>query len=187
MEKNKLNFKFGIIALIIVVAAMSRLLPHPPNVTPIGAIGLFGAAHFSKKYWAFIIPLLALFISNLLINNVIYSAYNDGFVLFGNLWVYAAFIGIVLLGIVMLKKVKPVNLFLTSLVASIVFFLVTNFGVWMSGTMYPMNLTGLIAAYTAAIPFFWNTVAGDLFFVTALFGIYELAMKTIGKAAINRA
>ncbi len=175
MEKKKLNFKFGIIVLIIAVAALSRLLPHPPNVTPIGAIGLLGAAHFSKKYWAFIIPILALFFSNLLINNVIYGAYNDGFVLFGNLWVYAAFAGIVLLGFVALKKVTPANLFLTSLAASTIFFLVTNFGVWMSGVMYPMSFAGLMAAYTAGLPFFLNTIAGDLFFVAALFGIYELA------------
>jgi len=97
-----MNFKknpgFIIVAILILVAALSRLLPHPPNFTPIGGMALFGAAYFSKKHLALIIPLVALWISDLILNNVVYGAYYDGFSWMGMPMVYAAFIIIALMG-----------------------------------------------------------------------------------------
>lgn len=174
--KNPKNSTIIIVALII-LAALSRLMPHAPNFTPIGGIALFGAAYFTKKYWAFIIPFLALWASDLILNNVVYAQYFDGFVFFSNsfYWTIAAFAAIVLIvsSTKLLKKIKPANLLGSSLIASVVFFLVSNFGAWTSSLIYPKTGAGLMACYTAGIPFFWNTLAGDLFYVAMLFGVYE--------------
>jgi len=156
-----------IISALIIVAALSRLIPHPPNFTPVGGIALFGAAYFTKKYWAFIIPFIGLWASDLILNNIVYAQYFDGFVLFSNsfYWTVAAFAAILLIlsNTKLLKEIKPMNLLGSSIIASVIFFLVSNFGSWMSGIIYPKTVAGLIACYTAGIPFFWNTLAGDLF------------------------
>ncbi len=180
MQNQKINLPFIIISLFILLAAASRLLPHPPNFTPIGGMALFGAAYFSKKYWAFIIPFVALWLSDLFLNNVVYAnmfpEYYNGFVWFtqGGIWIYGAFTLITLLGMSSLKKIKTKNILLSSLAASILFFLITNFGVWAGSGMYPKTLTGLGACMAAGVPYFWNTLAGDLFYVGLLFGSYAL-------------
>lgn len=176
---SKIQLRFGIISLMILAAALSRLLPHPYNFTPIGAIGLFGAAHFSRKYLAFLVPFLALWLSNLLLNNVVYAnmypeLYGEGFIWFGSTapYVYGAFVLIIGLGFLLLRKVKVTNLLVASLAASVLFFLVTNAGVWWGSPMYTKDFASLMAVYTAGIPFFWNTLLGDLFYVGVLFGGY---------------
>ncbi len=176
MEKSKINIRFGVLVLIVLLAAFSRLIPHPPNFAPIGAMSLFGAAYFSRKYLAFVVPIGAMWLSDLLLNNVIYGQYFDHFVWFYNgfYWTYAAFIFIGLIGFGLLKKVRPVNLLIASLSASVVFFLVSNFGVWASGTMYPNTFSGLMSCYAAGLPFLKNTLIGDLAYSGALFGIFEV-------------
>lgn len=175
-DKNKQHFV--VITIMILIAVSTRFL-FIPNFTAVGAMGLFGAAYFNKKYLAFIVPFVALFLSDLVLNNVVYTQYYDGFVLFadGVYWTYLGFAAIVLLGMGLLKKVKPLNLLGASLSASVVFFLISNFGVWASGMTYPLNGAGLVACYTAGLPFLVNTLAGDLFFASVLFGIYEYAIK----------
>ena len=110
-------------------------------------------------------------------NNVVYAEYFDGFVLFSSsfYWTVGAFAAIILIvsATKLLKQTKPANLLGSSLIASIVFFLVSNFGAWMSGLTFPKTIEGLIACYAAGIPFFWNTLAGDLFYVAILFGVFE--------------
>ena len=190
---KQFDLRFGIIALLIFFAAFSRLIPHPFNFTPVGGMALFGAAYFTKKYWAFIIPLAAMFVSDLIINNlvypVIYPEYYEGFTLMtqGWYWMYGSFALIALLGMTVLKKIKIPTLIASSLGASIIFFVITNFGSWASGIMYPMNMTGLMAAYTAGIPFFWNTIAGDLFYVGVLFGSFELVKMQFPRLATVQA
>ena len=175
MTNKKLNVRFGVLSAMILLAAMSRLIPHPANFAPIGGMALFGAAYYSKRYWAFIIPIVALWISNLLLNNVVYGQYFDGFVWFkgSSLFIYGAFALIVLFGMVTLKKVRIPRLIVSALGASFIFFLVSNFGVWFSGTMYPKDVGGLIACYVAGIPFFQNTMAGDLVYTAVMFGAFE--------------
>ncbi len=170
------KMSFGIIALFILIAAMSRLLPHPPNFTPIGGMALFGMAYFSKKYWALLIPIISIWLSDLVLNNVVYSQYYDSFVWFNinSLWIYGAFMLIAGIAYFTLKKMKITHLLGTSILASVLFFLITNLGVWFSGTMYTKDISGLIACYTAGVPFFWNTLAGDLCYTALLFGAYEL-------------
>jgi len=175
---EKLIKRTSILTAMIFLAALSRLLPHPHNFTPIGALGLFGAAYFHRKELAFVVPLLAMWISDLVLNNMIYAkAFPElytGFVFIGSIWVYAAFLGIVVLGFWLLKKVKVKNLLLASLAASVLFFLVTNFGSFLADPKYPKTIAGLMTAYGMGIPFFWNTLLGDLFFTGVLFGGFEL-------------
>ncbi len=177
MEKNKLSLRFGILCLIVLLAAFSRSIPHPPNFAPIGAMSLFGAAYFSKKHIAIIVPIIAMWLSDLFLNNVVYGRYFDHFVWFyqGFYWTYGAFIMIGLIGFSLLKKVKVQTLVIGAFSASVVFFLLSNFGVWFSGTMYPKDLNGLLACYTAAIPFFKFTILGDLVYCSILFGMFEFA------------
>ncbi|MDX1943234.1 MAG: DUF6580 family putative transport protein, partial [Saprospiraceae bacterium] len=128
---KKINIRVGILALMIFAAALSRLLPHPYNFTPISAMGLFGAAYFSKRWLAFVVPFLAMWVSDLMLDNVVYSQYYDGFQWFGHTWVYISFALIVALGFVLLRKINIINALLASLSASAIFFLVTNFAVWL--------------------------------------------------------
>ncbi len=175
---KKFNIRFGVLLLMVAAAAMSRLLPHPHNFTPIGGMALFGAAYFSRRYLAFIVPFAAMWLSDLFLNNLVYAQlypdYSSGFAWFGNGWVYLSFSLIVLLGFGWLQQVRWPRLLGASLSASVLFFLVTNFGVWLSSGLYPPTFPGLLSCYTAAVPFFWNTLAGDLFYTSALFGSFYL-------------
>ena len=149
---------------IIILAAASRLIDHPYNFTPLGAMALFAGAYGMKKYWI-VLPLAVLLIG-------------DYFLGFYN-WpvmaaVYGSFALAFVIGWQMRKRVKWQNIAAASLVSSIVFFLITNFAVWAFASWYPHTLAGLLNCFTLAIPFFRNTLLGDLVYSAALFGGYEL-------------
>ena len=119
-----------VVTILIIIAAMSRLMPHAPNFTPVGATALFGAAYFTKKYWAIIIPFLALWASDLILNNIVYAQYYDGFVWITKDFAFSmlAFTLIAIVGMGLLKnKVTPANLLGSSVLASGIFFLISNF------------------------------------------------------------
>ncbi len=177
MKKQISGVRFSLLALMVLMASVSRLVPHPPNFTPIGAIALFGGAYFLKRWTAFIIPLISLWISDLVISNIVYAQYHDGFVWFykGFYWNYGSFLLIVFMGILLLKKVKATSVIAASLSASLVFFIISNLGVWYSSLIYPPTFTGLLACYSAGIPFFGNTLMGDAFYSGILFGSFEFA------------
>jgi hypothetical protein len=181
METQKLDLRFGVITVIIFLAALSRLIPHPPNFAPIGGMALFGAAYYSRRFEAFAIPIISMWISDLVLNNIVYGAYFDHFVWFysGSLFTYGAFALIVLFGMFALKKVRVPNMIASALGASVIFFLVSNFGVWFSGLMYPKDLGGLVACYAAGLPFFQNTILGDLAYTGILFGAFELSLRKV--------
>ncbi len=165
-----------IITGFIVFAALTRLLQNY-NFTPVGAIALFGAAYFTEKKWALLIPLSAVWLSDLLLNNIVYASFYEGFTWFtdGFLYIYGGIAMIVVLGYYLLKKITFGRVLGGALGASVIFFIVSNFGVWISGSMYPLTFEGLIACYTAAIPFFHYTIAGNLLYSAVLFGGYEWA------------
>ena len=180
----KVRGNTALIIAIILIAIVSRIIPHYPNFTALGAVALFGGAYLGRKA-ALIVPIVALFISNLLLNNWIYAEFVDGFQLFnaGSLWIYGAFILITLLGMGLLTKVNPGRFLGASIGAAVIFFIVTNFGVWISSVTFPKTWAGLIACYTAAIPFFWNTLMGNLAFGAVIFGVYEYIKARNLKAA----
>ena len=159
------NKKQLVIILFIVVAAMFRLMPHFPNVTPITAMALFSGVYLTNKKLAFIIPILAMFISDLFLG---FSSIT--------LFVYAAFILVSYIGI----SSKKVSI-KTILLSSIGFFIITNFGVWLFG--YPKTLNGLIECYTLAIPFFRNSLIGDFFFAGVMYFGFEFVSKKYLKTA----
>ena len=143
----------------IALAATLRLVPHPPNFTPIGAMALFSGAHLGRRAIAFLAPLAALLLSDAVLG--FYS---------GMEFQYLSVALIVLLGWLALSRVSLLRLCAVTLASSALFFAISNFGVWLVSGMYPRDAAGLAACYVAAIPFFQNTVAGDLFYVALLFG-----------------
>lgn len=159
--------------LLVLFAAFSRLIPHPANFAPVAAIALFSAVHLNNKKLAIIVPVAAMLFSDLFI----------GFYA-GMEWVYGAFVVIALVGFWLKSRMEKSNngkkvayLFGTTVVSSIIFFIISNFGVWMTGTMYDMSFNGLVQCYAMAIPFFRNSLAGDLFYVLVMFGIYALVTR----------
>ena len=129
---------------LIFFAILSRFLPHPPNFTPIAAIALLSSKGFNNRWVVFLIPIVSLFISDLFIG--LHATIP---------FVYISFILIALLGLYV-KKINIVSL----LLSSTIFFLVSNFGVWL--LYYPISTEGLVQCYTLALPFFLNTALGDL-------------------------
>lgn len=170
---------------LIFLAALTRLLPHPDNFTPIGAMALFGAASLNRQVLALAVPFLALFMSDLILNNVVYRQYYPEFTLITSWWIYAAFALVMLLGWLLLRrKATPLRILSASLLASLAFFLVTNFSVWLESGMYPKTPAGLLTCYTAGLPFLKNTVLGDLFFSAVLFGIHQWSVRKSWKPAV---
>ncbi len=174
-----------LIVMLILVAMSTRFLfivdgeSLLPNFTAVGAIAIFGACYL-KGFKKWIIPLAVLWISDLILNNIIYGAYYEHFQVLGSMWVYGSFLLIGLVAFRMMQKANWTRLALTSLTAAVLFFLITNFGVWVSATSpYSKDLSGLVQSYVAGIPFFRNTLLGNLFFGFALFGSYEMLASRI--------
>ncbi len=166
--------KLRLALALTLLAAMTRLLPHPDNFTPISAMALFGAAYFSQQIRMLAVPFLALFASDLILNNVVYRQYYTEFTFITSWWIYVAFALVMLIGWFLLRqKVTPQRLLVASLSASALFFIVTNFSTWLDSGMYPRTPAGLSACFAAGLPFLRNTVMGDLFFSGVLFGAYE--------------
>ncbi len=176
-----MNKRLLYIFVLILLAAITRMIPHPYNFAPLGAMSLFGAAHFANKKLAFLLPLLAFFISDLLVNNILYSGYYNSFVIIspGYIWTYGAMLLIVLAGIFIFKKITFSRIIAGGLSASVIFFIISNLGVWVATPTYPATIQGLVACYIAAIPFFPMAILGDLVYSGILFGTYELASRKI--------
>ena len=164
---------------LIVFAALMRLAPHPWNFTPVAAMALFGGAALRKPLFAFGVPLAALAASDLILNRMLVG----NALAPPNPWVYGSFLLIGLLGFSVSKRRGVGTLAAASLGGSVLFFVLTNFGMWSSGLLYPRTMAGLATCYTAALPFFANTLAGDLFWNAVLFGgFYAVSRMADGRA-----
>jgi hypothetical protein len=158
---------------ITLAAATSRLLPHPPNFTPLGAIALFSGAYFSSTRAAFAVPLLAMVISNAILGITRY-----GTSIFPLLpYVYASFALTVCIGLFLRRRHSPFLIGSAAFGSALLFFLITNFGVWVKGRQYPLTMEGFALCYVAALPYFRNMLLGDLVYSTVLFGSFELAVR----------
>ncbi|MGC6524797.1 MAG: DUF6580 family putative transport protein [Flavobacteriaceae bacterium] len=146
MASSVINKKNLIIAVIMLAAVLTRLVPHLPNFTPVTAIALFGGLYISNRILAYALPLIIMFISDIFLG---FSSIT--------LFVYAGFMLVTLIGT---QRKKPS--ILTIFLGSLSFFIVTNFGVWLLG--YPKTWTGLVECYTLALPFFRNSLLGDFFY-----------------------
>ncbi len=174
-----------LIAIILISAIVMRLIPHLPNFAPITAAALFSAAFLPKKY-IFIVPLLAVSISDYLllyINPFAVPMFNfselqpiGALVNNTTAWVWGSFMVSGLLGLLLRKKHGALRIGGVSLLASLQFYLITNFGVWAAGA-YARDFSGLITSYIAGLPFLNWTVLGDLFYTFSFFALYAIVTK----------
>jgi hypothetical protein len=174
MDKKVFTSRFWVLLTVIFAGAAMRLIPHWPNFTPIAAMALFGGAYLNRKYLAFIVPLAAMLVSDLILGfHVTMPA------------VYLSFVATVGIGLLIARKPNLLNIAGASLSASVLFFVVTNFVSWMGSPFYPQTFAGLMEAYAAGLVFFnngaqgisflVNSVLGDLFFNGMFFGVFYLA------------
>jgi hypothetical protein len=161
--------RFIFITSAILIAAMSRLFPHIPNFTPIAAMALFGAVNFKDKRIAFIVPLIAMFISDALLEVTTGWGFHNTM-----MYVYVSFILTSAIGLLVKRNVTIVSVLAGSVISSLLFFVITNFGVW-AASGFQMGAAGLGTTYVMGIPFFAPTLLGDICFNTVLFGSFYLA------------
>ncbi len=160
---SKINYRFGMLVTVVLIAAFSRLLPHPGNFTPIVPLALFGGAYFNSKRDAILVVLGGMLLSDLILG-----------------WhsllplVYLLLAGFVLLGGSLRENKKFSPVLFATVSGAVLYFAITNLGVWLVGGLYPLTLAGLSACYVAAIPFFQNMLVGDLFYSALLFGSFSL-------------
>jgi hypothetical protein len=187
LKNNKLQILFS--TAIILLIAGSRLIPHSANFVPVFAMILFSTVHLKNKWNAILISVGALWLSDLYINNwsssaVFFDKYNpmtgelliDNFIFISSPIQYLAYLLIAFLGIQIFKKsISLPKVFGSSLLAGIIFFIISNFSVW----LHPLYIKSLWACYIDAIPFFRATLASNIFFSTILFGGYYLLQKDI--------
>ncbi len=172
MEKlaPTMDNRMRLLALLVAIfaAAAMRLVPHPPNFSPIAAMALFSGAYLPRRALAFVAPLAALLLSDLVLG--FYAGMN---------FVYFSFALTVLIGWALASRRTPLWVGAAAIASSLLFFVLTNFGMWLFSGFYPRTVEGLAACYVAAIPFFQNTLAGDLFYTALLFGGFALAERLL--------
>lgn len=153
--------RFVVLMVMVLVATALRLIPHPPNFTPLTAMALFGGACFTDKRVAFLVPLMALFLSDLVLG--FYASMPV---------VYGSFALTVCLGFCLRRQRNASRVIGASIVGALMFFILTNFGAWAIDTLhlYPKTLGGLLDCYVMAIPFFGNTLLSSLLYSAMLFG-----------------
>lgn len=192
---KKIDAKFGVVMLMILLAAISRIIPHPYNFTPVVAISLFGGAMLSKKWQAYLVPLAGYFISDL----VFYFMGGTGFYGVTQLFVYGAMLVVTALGTTM-GKPKALKVIGYALGGSAIFWIISNFGVWFANYMAagsPTHEAGLTLGmtYLRALPFynvysnqlFFGAIGGDLFYSSLLFGLYAVAQNRIPSLQYSKA
>jgi hypothetical protein len=188
MSLQKINPRFAVLALLMIVVAAMRIpnaaeLTAWSNFTPIGAMGLFGGAYFTKKWKAFAFPLLTLIASDLIINIFVYGGKYG--IMYGSwYWVYGGFCAIVLMGTWFLKKVNIKNVLLTGVAATLIYWLIVDFGVFLfgctditTGQTMDHSFSSLIKCYAQGAPYMKNFLIGTIVYSSIMFGAFEW-MKT---------
>lgn len=166
-----------VLGALILIAALTRLIPHPPNFSPVEAVALFGGAYFASRWFAVAVPLIAMFMSDLLLGLVNGGIYFEYFASAHFLGVYACIALSAVLGFGLRGRVSGPRVLGYSLLGSAIFFIVTNFAVWLTATPltgHPACVAGLSTCYVAALPFFQWTLLGTLFYSALLFGGFAL-------------
>ena len=164
------NNKYILVFLLIVVTSFSNvLLSNIPNFSPVASVALFSGFYLSNKKIALLVPIICMLIS-------------DYFIGFHSLmWaVYLSFSATVVIGFLM-KKAKSKLIFLNSIFSAVLFFIITNFAVWASGSFYSKDFTGLLTCFSMGIPFLKNTLLSAVIFSSILFGGYEFFNQLVNK------
>ncbi len=163
--------RFKLVSSFILLGALSRLLPHPQNFTPLAAMALFGGTYLLNKRDSFLVPFGAMLLSDILLG------FKDGKWFYPEIiWVYGSIALITCIGFFLRGREQRQTIMVASLTGSMLFFFLTNFGTWLSG-YYGYSTQGLANCYIAAIPFFKGTVMGDLFYNLVFFGGFALVNK----------
>ncbi|MGB2601091.1 MAG: DUF6580 family putative transport protein [Candidatus Omnitrophota bacterium] len=158
--------------ILILIGFLLRLVPHMPNMAPVAAIALFAGAYLDKRIVPWV-PLAIMMISDLIIG--LHGVF---------LYTWGAFILVGFIGMWLKERRTPANILGATVVSALLFFVITNFGVWIA--WYPRTLDGLVMCYIKAIPFLRNTMAGNIVFAAVLFGSYELARKLAENTRFRR-
>jgi len=171
-QEHKLNSGFTYLVILVVLITLGvagRLLPHPPNFTPMAAIALFAGFIFVKRYMAVVAVVAAMLLTD-------YFAFGylspDWFASKSMMVVYLALLFPIVFRGFLQKKLGILRIAGAALASSTVFFVATNFAVWAFSPMYEKTFTGIVLCYTMAIPFFQNTIAGDMMWSGIIFGSY---------------
>jgi hypothetical protein len=164
---------------LTVLSILGRLVPHAPNVTPVGGSCLFAGSRIAGPL-AYLLPLAVMLATDPLVGG--YSSATPV--------IYAAFLINVWIGRRMLKSATPIRVGAAAFLCSLQFFLLTNLATWVSSVvghsgMYSADLAGLVKCYSMALPFWGRTLGGDLLFSGALFGMYELLSRRTANKAIR--
>ncbi len=177
--------KYFWIATLIFVTALTRLMPHPWNFTPVTALFIFGGAQSGKNLFNFILPFSALLISDFLLNNFIY--HHSGITIFykGAFFIYLSY-ALIFLFNYFLKPEWGYKLVVGAFGSSVLFFIITNFASWLSNPIYSQDLSGLLTSYSAGLPFFRNAIIGDLLYSFALFGVFNMIQYSFLKKSFVR-
>ena len=167
--------RFWLAFSFVIAGVVMRIAPHPWNFAPVGAIALFGGAHFERRALGIVMPLLTMFAGDSLLQLLGGNGYHSLMPV-----VYATYALIAVIGILIRDRRGSVAAVgAAALMSATLFFLTTNFAVWAMETGYPKTAAGLIACYVAAIPFFGNTLASDLLFTAIFFGLYALSERKV--------
>ncbi len=186
--KNTMNPRTLLLTAMILSASLWRLIfasSHTPlhDFTPIGAMALFGGCYFSDKWKAYLVPICTLWLTDLALNYFVYY-HQLTFFYQGFIWTYGAFAVMVMVG-TFIKKVNIGNVLLASLVTALLHYIITDFGTWIDGRMYPLTWEGFTACYVAAIPYFLRMLEANLVFGGLMFGAFELAKKKFPVLAVR--
>jgi len=163
MSNNKL-----LIIFLILLGILLRFVPHDPNFAPIGAIALFSTSYLPKRYsWS--IALIVMLMTD------IFLGFHSVMI-----WVYGSYLLIALFNSEeKLSRFSYKKLITKALFSSVLFYLLTNFGVWISTDLYAKNLQGFSECYFLALPFFRNTLMGDMFYSLVFFGGYNYLKNSV--------
>ena len=161
--KELYNIRTSSILILITILAFSRLIPHPPNFTPLLGMAVFSGVIFDRKILAFVVPLVAMLLSDLVIG------FHSSMPI-----IYFAIMLNVGVGFLLVSKFSYLKSILALVSGAFIFFIVTNFVVWLGSGMYSQDLNGLISCYIMALPFFQNTLLSSLVYGLGAFYLFDL-------------
>ncbi|NND34426.1 MAG: hypothetical protein HKN76_17710 [Saprospiraceae bacterium] len=188
MKWNKKSVVIGL--LLVLLAGASRLLPHWHNFTAVGGVALFGAFYFRHRLWSYIVPLVAMWLSDLILNNLVYQGFHEGFVWFSKymIWSYVGIAIMVLASSIIIKYGRRKEILIGTLTGTILFFLVTNFGAFVMDPIYLKTPSHLWLAYIAGLPFLLNSLVANIFFAGVLFGLSSLVKlkSSVAQSSLSR-
>ena len=166
MTKFKKNINNFVLPIVIILSlSLTRLIPHPWNFTPLLAVGIFSGFYFKQFYLGLFVVIVSMFVGDLFL-----GFHSTMFFTYISLAIAVA------LGL-LIKRLKFTEILFSGLASSVCFFIITNFGAWLTLAMYEKNFSGLLQSYAMAIPFFHNTLISTFLYLIVLKLIFDLAIK----------